>query len=288
MAEESTAEFDTEELARGWAQLADRKPAFHAEIGFAARTDIGRVRENNEDKYDFFLPEDAPTLAVRGRLWAIADGMGGHSAGQVASEAALKTVIRSYYAEPVEGEVADALRQALTDANTLIARAAIQMNARNGMGTTLVAAVVKDNVLTLGHVGDSRAYLLREGERVRQLTTDHSWVEEQVRRGALTRAEAENSPHRNVITRSIGMGEGMVADILTETLLPGDILLLATDGVTGYLGEDALAALTLGKSLSRAALDIIDAANDAGGKDNSTVFLLKVAAVTPWPEQGEG
>lgn len=288
MAEESTAEFDTEELARGWAQLADRKPALHAEIAFAARTDIGRVRENNEDKYDFFLPEDAPTLAVRGRLWAIADGMGGHSAGQVASEAALRTVIRSYYAEPVEGDVADALRQALTDANTLIARAAIQMNARNGMGTTLVAAVVKDNVLTLGHVGDSRAYLLREGERVRQLTTDHSWVEEQVRRGALTRAEAENSPHRNVITRSIGMGEGMVADILAETLLPGDILLLATDGVTGYLGEDALAALTLGKSLSRAALDIIDAANDAGGKDNSTVFLLKVAAVTPWPEQGEG
>jgi len=288
MAEESTAEFDTEELARGWAQLADRKPVCHADLAFAARTDIGRVRENNEDKYDFFLPEDAPTLAVRGRLWAIADGMGGHSAGQVASEAALKTVIRSYYAEPVEGEVTDALRQALADANALIARAAIQMNARNGMGTTLVAAVVKDNMLTIGHVGDSRAYLLREGERVRQLTTDHSWVEEQVRRGTLTRAEAESSPHRNVITRSIGMGEGMVADILTETLLPGDTLLLATDGVTGYLSEDALAALTAGKSLSKAALDIVDAANDAGGKDNSTVLLLRVAAVTPWPEQGEG
>lgn len=288
MAEESTAEFDTEELARGWAQLADRRPMCHAELAFAARTDIGRVRENNEDKYDFFLPEDAPTLALRGRLWAIADGMGGHSAGQVASEAALKTVIRSYYAEPVEGEVADALRQALADANALIARAAIQMNARNGMGTTLVAAVVKDNMLTIGHVGDSRAYLLREGERVRQLTTDHSWVEEQVRRGTLTRAEAESSPHRNVITRSIGMGEGMVADILTETLLPGDTLLLATDGVTGYLSEDALAALAAGKSLSKAALDIVDAANDAGGKDNSTVLLLRVAAVTPWPEQGEG
>ena len=287
MPDESTAEFDTEELARGWAQLADRRPACHADLAFAARTDIGRVRENNEDKYDFFLPEDAPTLALRGRLWAIADGMGGHSAGQVASEAGLKAVIRSYFAEPAQGEITEALRQSLDGANTLITRAAEQMNAKNGMGTTMVVAIVREEMLTIAHVGDSRAYLLREGERVRQLTTDHSWVEEQVRRGAMTREEAELSPYRNVITRSVGMGDGMNADIVTEKLLPGDTVLLATDGVTGYLGGDALAALTSGKSLSKAALDIVDAANDAGGKDNSTVLLLKVLALSPWPEQGE-
>ena len=287
MADETTAEFDTEELARGWAQLADRRPTHHTELAFAARTDIGRVRENNEDKFDFFLPDDAPTQATRGRLWAIADGMGGHSAGQVASEAGLKTVIRSYFAEPLTGEtseVGEALRQSLRDANALITQAAINMGAKNGMGTTMVVAIVLNDMLTLAHVGDSRAYLLREGERIRQLTTDHSWVEEQVRRGALSRAEAEKSPYRNVITRSIGMGDGMDADILTEKLFPEDILLLATDGVTGYLGEDALAALMSNKSLSKAALDIVDAANDAGGKDNSTVVLLKVLSITSTSE----
>lgn len=283
MADETTAEFDTEELARGWASLADCRPTHHMELAFAARTDIGRVRENNEDKFDFFTPTDAPTLALRGRLWAIADGMGGHSAGQVASEAGLKTVIRSYFAEPLTGKVGETLQKALAEANALITQAAINMGAKNGMGTTMVVAVVLDEMLTLAHVGDSRAYLLREGERIRQLTTDHSWVEEQVRRGALTRTEAESSPYRNIITRSVGMGEGMSADILTEKLFPGDTLLLATDGVTGYLEGDALAALIGTKSLSRAALDIIDAANDAGGKDNSTVLLLHVLSTTPLP-----
>lgn len=287
MADETTAEFDTQELARGWALLAERRPVSHVEIAFAARTDIGRVRELNEDKYDFFLPEEEALLALRGRLWAIADGMGGHSAGQVASEAGLKTVIRSYFAEPMEADVPQALRQALGEANTLITRAAEQMNAKNGMGTTMVVAVVKDDVLTVAHVGDSRAYLLRSGERIRQLTTDHSWVEEQVRRGALTREEAELSPYRNVITRSVGMGDGMNADVVTEKLFPGDQLLLVTDGVSGYLSGDALAALTSGKSLSKAALDIIDAANDAGGKDNSTAVLLRVQSISPWPERGE-
>jgi PPM family protein phosphatase len=279
MADETTAEFDTEELAQGWAQLADCRPTHHAELAFAARTDIGRVRENNEDKFDFFVPDDAPTLALRGRLWAIADGMGGHSAGQVASEAGLKTVIRSYFAEPVLGEVGDALRQALADANALITQAAISMSAKNGMGTTMVVAIVLNDMLTIAHVGDSRAFLLREGERIRQLTTDHSWVEEQVRRGALSREEAEQSPYRNVITRSVGMGDGMNADILTEKLLPGDTILLATDGVTGYLDSDALASLVGTKNLSKAALDIVDAANDSGGKDNSTVLLLRVQEI---------
>lgn len=289
MADETTAEFDTEELAQGWVAQNERRPTHHTELTFAARTDIGRVRENNEDKFDFFLPEDEPTLGARGRLFAIADGMGGHSAGQVASEAALKTLIRSYYAEPLSGEVPERLRKSLDDANTLIAQAALKMGAKNGMGTTVVVAVVLNDMLTLAHVGDSRAYLLREGERIRPLTTDHSWVEEQVRRGALTREEAELSPYRNVITRSVGMGDGMNADLCTERLFPGDTLLLATDGVTGYLGEDALAALVGNNSLSRAALSIIDAANDAGGKDNSTVFLIRVQAVTPTaPLEPEG
>jgi PPM family protein phosphatase len=281
MADETTAEFNTEELIRGWdaLELKDAAPIVHCELVWAARTDIGRVRENNEDKFDFFLPDEPQMLAVRGRLFAIADGMGGHSAGQIASEAALKTVVRSYFRDAAPPEIGDALTRCIIEANTLIANAAVQMGAKNGMGTTLVVAIVREDMLTIAHVGDSRAFLLREGERIRQLTTDHSWVEEQVRRGLLTRDEAEQSPYRNVITRSIGMGEGMAPDIVSEKLFPGDLILLATDGVTGYLSGDALASLMRGKSPSRAVLDIIDAANDAGGKDNSTALLLRVAAV---------
>jgi protein phosphatase len=287
-AEETTAEFSTGELI-GAAWQPDAPSGVFARLVFAARTDIGRVRSHNEDKFDFFLPEDDPTLARRGRLFAVADGMGGHQGGQIASEFALKTLIRSYFA-PGGPAPEPALRVAISEANALVTRAAEQFGAKNDMGTTLVAAVILGEMLTIAHVGDSRAYLLREGERVRPLTTDHSWVEEQVRRGALSREEAEVSPYRNVILRSIGMGEGMEPDLATERLLPGDIVLLASDGLTGYLDGDAIAAIIAGKSPSQAALALVDAANDAGGKDNITVFLVRVdglEATTSRPEASE-
>jgi PPM family protein phosphatase len=284
--DEITAEFDARDLARGWSAQESRRESVHTRVKWAARTDIGRVRENNEDKYDVFLPDDPATLGLRGRLWTIADGMGGHAAGQIASEAGLKTLIRTYFwgtpdmpgvDGPSDGEPADALRSSLIEANALLTRAARQFE--GGMGTTAVAAVVRDDVLTIAHVGDSRAYLLRDGERVRQLTVDHSWVEEQVRRGTLTRAEAESSPYRNVITRSLGMGDGCEPDTISEKLLPGDRVLLATDGLTGYLDADAIGAITQNKGVARATLDLIDAANDAGGKDNITVLLMEVEEV---------
>ena len=275
--DETTAEFDSGELAQGHEALGEPlAPTACASVSWAARTDIGRVRDHNEDKFDFFLPEDPETLARRGRLWAVADGMGGHKGGQIASEFALKTLVRSYFAPGGEREIGKALVAAISDANALVTRAAEQIGAKNDMGTTLVCAVLWGDTLTLAHVGDSRAYLLREGERVRPLTTDHSWVEEQVRRGALSRAEAEASPYRNIILRSIGMGDGMDADVVCEKVFPGDTVLLASDGLTGYLDGDPLAAFLAGKSPSRAALDLIDAANDAGGKDNITALILRI------------
>jgi protein phosphatase len=198
-------------------------------VDWAARTDIGRHRENNEDKFDFFFPDDPATLGMRGRLWAVADGMGGHSAGQIASEAALKAIIRSYYSESAD-DIEPALREAITDANALIHAAAKQFSGHGGMGTTVVAAVVRGDVLTVAHAGDSRAYLLREGEPIRQLTVDHSWVEELVRRGAMTREQAEQSPHKNVITRSVGATETVEPDVASETLRVGDTVLLCSDG----------------------------------------------------------
>lgn len=286
-AAETTDELEQGTIRRAWmaAQMAARRPRVHAEIEWAARTDIGRAREHNEDKYDFFLPAEAPLLALRGRLWAVADGMGGHSAGQIASEAALKTLIRSYFFDLAEGSESpqDALQRALRDANELLHHAAREFGAQGNMGTTVVAATVCEDVLTVAHIGDSRAYLLRPGERIRALTTDHSWVEEQVRRGILSREEAETSQYRNYITRSVGMGGSVVADVTSETLREGDTVLLCTDGVTGYVPDAALEErIGADKSLSLSALEIIDAANDAGGRDNSTVLLLRVCSFRPF------
>lgn len=283
--DDSTEEIETAELVRGWEALEGRRPQKLAEIFWAARTDIGRARENNEDKFDFFLPDEPAQLAARGRLWAVADGMGGHNAGQVASEAALKTLIRCYFAAPQAGQdsVTDALQAALTEANDLIYRAAHQFEGKSGMGTTVVAVVVCNDTLTVAHIGDSRGYLLRDGS-LRPLTTDHSWVEEQVRRGNMSRAEAEASPYRNYILRSVGVEPSVKADISTETLQVGDIVLLCTDGLTGHVSDEQLARLLSGKSMSQAVLDLIDAANDAGGKDNVTALAMQVKAIGGYGE----
>jgi serine/threonine protein phosphatase PrpC len=284
-ATDATEEIDAAEIRRGWTAIAARRPVTHTFLTWAARTDIGRLRENNEDKFDFFLPDDPTQLALRGRLWAVADGMGGHNAGQIASEAALKALIRTYYSPHSPEDTSEALRTALGEANGLIYRAARQLESRaSGMGTTLVVAVVKEDMLTVAHIGDSRAYLLRRGEGLRRLTTDHSWVEEQVRRGTLSRADAEASPYRNYILRSVGVEAAVDAEILSLPIQPEDTLLLCTDGLSGYLGDDALAVALSGTSPAQIALDLIDAANDAGGKDNITALVARAHVIGPFPE----
>ncbi len=286
--QESTAELDGVTLQRGWDILASaRTPQKQTTVTWAARTDIGRVRENNEDKFDFFAPDDPAILAMRGRLWAVADGMGGHSAGQIASEAALKTLVRSYF-NPSEADAEAALKAAIIDANALIFRAAQRMGGQNGMGTTLVAIVSIEDRFLVAHVGDSRVYRYRSGGQRRndttgsltQLTKDHSWVEEQVTRGALTREQAEASPYRNMITRSVGVEENVVPDIATHPAEPGDMYLLCSDGLSGFVSDENIRAhMEKVSNPSRLALDLIDAANDAGGKDNITALTIRVDSV---------
>ena len=280
--DEKTAEFDTEELAqahaeRSWDSVADAVPTQHYSVTWAARTDLGRVRENNEDKFDFYLPEDNPTLAIRGRLWGLADGMGGHAAGQIASEWALKTALRNYYSSP-QGDIPAALTRAITEANTLIFQASRQLANKNGMGTTLILTVLHENTLHIAHVGDSRVYLLRNGV-LSGLTSDHSWVEEQVRLGTMSREEAEKSPYRNYILRSVGVEAGVVPELNTETVQEGDIYLLCSDGLCGVISDEAIQDILsthASSNLSKACLDLVDAANDKGGKDNITAVIMRV------------
>jgi protein phosphatase len=226
-----------------------------------ALTDVGRVRSVNEDA--FFVDDDS-------RLFAVADGMGGHQAGEVASAtaiAALRTGLD-------EGRPID---EVIADANAAVVERASGDPALRGMGTTLTAAVLGDDqVLVIGHVGDSRAYLLRDGV-LEQLTVDHSVVAELIAAGQLTEAEAEIDPRRAMITRALGIDVDVEVDVITVDLSVGDRLLFCSDGLTTMLRDDAIADVLRNETdRARAAQELVEAANDAGGSDNITVLLVDV------------
>jgi len=271
---EITAKLITEELEKEWQKKVDRARRSGLTLKMGARTDLGRIRENNEDKFDFFEPEDPEVLARKGSFYAVADGMGGHSAGQIASELALKTIVRSYYADP-SPDVEGSLRSAIAEANSLIYSAAQAIAERAGMGTTLTAAVVRGDELYVAQVGDSRAYLVRGGQ-IRQITEDHSWIAEQVKRGALTEEEAAASPFRNVITRSLGTSATVETDIYVEKLEPEDAVVLCSDGLSTHVAAEEMKRVVQGKSPSESALELVEMANQAGGTDNITVVVLSI------------
>ncbi len=226
-------------------------------------TDRGKVRSGNEDAF-----------AVEPPLFVVADGLGGHQAGEVASGIAVDAVVEL---APEELDV-DALADSVRVANERIIRAAHEGVGREGMGTTVTAAVVRGTRIALAHAGDSRAYLLRDG-RLDRLTHDHSVVGEMVRSGTLTEEEARHHPSRSVITRALGSDPDMPVDRLEVTASPGDLLLLCTDGLHGMLDEDAIADILVSAPDPRHAVDrLVSAALDAGGADNVTVVVVRVGA----------
>lgn len=237
---------------------ADRPLAL---VEVAHLSDTGRIRHHNEDR----------ALATP-RVLVVADGMGGAKAGEVAAQMAVDAVRR--LVGPVhEGDV----RGAVERANRAIRRVATDDPEKSGMGTTLTAAMLDDGRLDVVHVGDSRAYLWRDGS-LRQVTEDHSVVAELVRRGSITREEAETHPHRNVITRALGAEEGVDADVVHVDLRDGDVVLLCSDGLSSYVPEAAIAgALVEATTLDAAARSLVNLANGAGGADNVTVVLARVA-----------
>jgi len=229
------------------------------------KSDTGRQRRANEDSY-----------FVRAPLFVVADGMGGAQAGEVASRLAAETFSAGL---PADGTPEQRLEARVHDANRRIHEVSQEDRALNGMGTTLTAAYLDGDELTLAHVGDSRAYLLRDGELSR-LTRDHTLVEELVRRGELTEEEAAEHPQRSIITRALGPEPDIDVDLHTHRARAGDVLLLCSDGLTGMIGEDEVAAI-LGpaSSLRDAGRALVDAANSAGGRDNITVVLFRLEEV---------
>lgn len=240
-------------------------------IRAASKTDRGRVREQNEDAVLSDLP-----------LVAVADGMGGHKAGEVASTLALETIER--WKERLEGkeglDAAQALKEAFGEANRVVWERSRSDEDVAGMGTTLTAAWVFDDVAAVAHVGDSRAYLLRDG-RLSRLTEDQSVVQQWVREGKLSEDEAATSPRRNIILQAIGT-EPTIDDVelLTVDLEPGDRLLLASDGLHGMLhDDDRIREILVGHpDPADACRELVEAANAAGGQDNISVVILDAGA----------
>jgi serine/threonine protein phosphatase PrpC len=233
---------------------------------FGAATDVGRVREGNEDGY---LIDEAMGLV------ALADGMGGHLGGEVASATALEAL----RAGMTSG---NPLRESIEDANRAVYAKSLTDPSLHGMGTTLTAGtLVSGGTLLIGHVGDSRAYIFRDGE-LRRLTTDHSHVEELVRDGKITEDEAAVHPMRSVITRALGIDERVDVDVYPVELVPGDLVVLCSDGLTDMVHEDAIAGeLRREGDAKRAATRLVDTANRAGGVDNITVVVIAVTDEAP-------
>ncbi|HEY6398135.1 MAG TPA: Stp1/IreP family PP2C-type Ser/Thr phosphatase [Solirubrobacteraceae bacterium] len=229
------------------------------------RTDPGRQRRDNED-----------SAFVEAPVFVVADGMGGAQAGEVASRIAIEAFARGL---PDTGTPEARLADRVREANRQIYERSLEERDRAGMGTTLTAAYLDDARLAIAHVGDSRAYLFRNGALTR-LTQDHSLVEELVKQGKLTEEEAAEHPQRSIITRALGPEPEVEVDTSTFEVEPGDLLLLCSDGLTTMVPEERVAEiLASGGPVDRIAQKLIDEANEAGGRDNITVVLLRLEEV---------
>jgi serine/threonine protein phosphatase PrpC len=284
--QEPTAKFDRAELVRGWREYEAVMPRCVPVIKFAAKTDMGQVRENNEDKFEFYEPEAPEILAARGCLYAVADGIGGAQAGQIASETMLKKLISNYY-DSAAPDLVNALYDSIVNTNDYIYSLAQMIPERNGMGTTLTGVIFIEDRVVVAQVGDSRAYLIRDGA-VRQVTLDHSWVEEQVRAGLMTRQAAEMSPFRNVITRSIGAMPNVEPEFFEEQARPGDVWVLCSDGLSGYVSDEEIGQIAGSHAPSEAARQFLELANARGGRDNITAFVLAVRELRPFLPETPG
>ncbi len=247
-------------------------------ITCAARTDVGLIRTGNEDNY---------TMVPDKGIFVVADGMGGHAAGEVASEMAVRGIARDLTAArgATLDEVVSRVTAAIRAANAAIFERTLVEHDKRGMGTTATTLILHGNRYLIGHVGDSRAYLLRENV-FHQLTKDHSYVQEQVDAGYLTPEQARTHPYSNVITRCVGASGDVVPDIFSGVCRQGDVFLLASDGLTGMVEDDALASILRTAGTPEKWVDrMVAEANRRGGLDNITAVIVRIDEVeAPAPD----
>ena len=243
-----------------------------AALRSAARTDVGRARDRNEDSY-----------FAGAHVFAVADGLGGHNAGDVASKLAIGPIqaLDSRVDRARTGQISKMLEDTVLEANRAVYKRA-QADARvRGMGTTLTAIAIADSSAHIAHVGDSRCYLLRGGA-ISQLSSDHTLVARMVQEGKLTTEQAEVHPQRSILTRALGAEPEVEVDTLEVEVQPGDRILLCSDGLSSVIAEERIRALLVGADdLERGCAQLIDEANAHGGPDNITVILVEVAGIPP-------
>jgi PPM family protein phosphatase len=250
-----------------------------------AITDIGRKRSQNQDSV---------TIHPEIGLFVVADGMGGHRGGEVASGLAVKTIPELVLqgAQAPEWSPRSVLTEAIRQANRIVYSASSEQPKLSGMGTTVTALLFKDNKLTVGHVGDSRCYFFRPGA-IWQATRDHSFVEEKVRAGLITRDEARTDRQRNVITRSVGISPDVNVEIYEMNVKVGDVFVICSDGLSGMIQEPKMLEIVQSQLFDAPSRDhkktvetLIEAANSAGGDDNITAVLVEVAELDEITDHG--
>ena len=244
-------------------------------IQISSSSDVGRRRAGNEDSYRVVNAGDLP--GDTDAIFVVADGMGGHAAGEVASQMAVDSVIATLTSDAVSftlenPNLLETLEAALLKANDEVIEEGVRSPEKSGMGTTCTLGVILGGSLLIGHIGDSRGYLLRD-EALDRITDDHSVVEEEVRKGLLTLEEAWNDPRTNLITRAIGLDDDPEVDTTSVPLKPGDRIMFCSDGLNSMITDQEIESILNQGDAASSVQALIDAANDAGGSDNITVVV---------------
>lgn len=246
----------------------------------ASATDVGRKRSGNEDSHALWVSDDPAVRAKQGLLLVVCDGMGGANAGEVASQLAVDTVVQVVRDGTLAEDPGQVLREAVESANGAVHSQATANSEQRGMGTTCTALVLRGREVWIGHVGDSRAYLVR-GDKVTRLTKDHSLVAELVEKGHLTEAEAKHDHRRNVVTRSVGALDHVQVDAerVVDQLKPGDTLVICSDGLHGQVTDYEIGMIAGEQPPAEACAGLIDLANERGGPDNITAIVARLGGV---------
>ena len=255
------------------------------ELEFSEKTHPGLLRDHNEDFVGHVSPATPKEAQSLGWLFALADGVGGQEKGEVASRVAVETVLERFRTIPKGVMHVSLLPRLVQDANQAVfdegngSKPGVSAVSEHHMASTLVLCALRFDSAVVSHVGDSRCYLMRSG-KLSSLTRDHSMADEQVRLGIISREEAAEAESRNVLTRSLGMEMFVAADTITVSILPGDLLLLCSDGLHGYVSHAVIQEIMAStKELSATAEALVQAANEAGGHDNVSVQLIRVLGV---------